>query len=664
VADDPEHFHRHIAQIRDEDLLSALNGDARSLAAWAEYWDAQKQRAPFRDIDDLLVSREQAAESLALDRENILLAAERILRHDIQGWGDISIQHGKTVDFNADYGRNGKYGFHYWFWAKPLIQAFLLTGLQQYLAKFDGLFNSWYEQREQIRGDIDALDVIYYELGLGLRVRTFLEYYGLPFAERSLQTHMRMLKTLLGAGRWLYECERPGYRSGNWQIMGCAGLAWIASLLPEFSESPAWTSMATERLNEHVQRDLYKDGCHWERVPSSYMLTVYKDIHNVATLTQRSDLISATDRMLKWYMQTLPPDGVIPGINDGSRVCMPARLLREARHKFPEVGHHSINLPESGFTVLRDSKPSGLHMLINHGPIAGGHTHNDALAFELHAGANALAIDSGIGKTYDDPLHESWYTTPAAHNMLEVVGANLDRATAEGSEVVFVHSPALDYFAATHHGYEYSAGVVHRRHILFVRQGYFLIIDQIHATSAVDLVWHLHSPLSIARNTEPLSLPFVFRAREKDGEHIPTLGVSWDQPVWTAQNSHAMASVSGILGYSDYEKITWLKLSHSLSPGSTKIAVLLYPGTNAQLIRAGDGYWTIEHANGQDHFLLPAHEEKIDNSELSFQGLCAMWRLSENQVTQWAVLNATQLRVGKQTLWQSQSPAHANGDSK
>lgn len=587
-------FQKRIAEISDEDLLAALEFSPKTLEAWAQQWPERGARGLFRDVDDLVITRDLATDSFQPKKGKVLRAAERILRHDIQGWGDVSIQHGSAVDFNADYGQSGKYGFHYWVWAKPLIQAFLLTEDQKYLAEFDGLFNSWYEQRDQVKGAFD-FDVIHYELGLGIRNRTFLEYYCLPFAARSLQTHERMLKTLLGAGRWLFDEESRGYRGGNWQVMGCTGLANIASLVPEFRESAAWADVALERLTEHLQKDLYADGCHSERVPSSYMLTVYKDIRNVATLTERRDLDEPLDRMMRWFMQTLPPDNVLPGINDGSRQRMPNRLLKEGMRKFSSEREQSVCLPGSGFTVLRsDGSRNSIYMLINHGPPFGGHTHKDALAFEMHAHGMPMAIDSGIGRTYDDPLHEPWYVTPAAHNMLEVVGAKLDRDATEGRDLVFTQEPDLEYFAATHHGYEQSAGVVHRRHVLFIQRSYFLIVDQIHCALPADFIWHMHSPLRIQQKENS----FVAATN-------PGLTVLRDDLDWTAHHSTAMASVADIPGFDDYAKIDWLQFKRHLPAGSFTFAVLLYPGQDARLTRATDGNWLIDDSGGQTRLCLP-----------------------------------------------------------
>ena len=75
----------------------------------------------------------------------------------------------------------------------------MITNDPKYLDDFERLFNQWYEQRDNVTGGWPGLDVVYYELGLGVRNRLFLEFYALPQSDRAVQTHERMLKTLLGA---------------------------------------------------------------------------------------------------------------------------------------------------------------------------------------------------------------------------------------------------------------------------------------------------------------------------------------------------------------------------------------------------------------------------------------------------------------------------------
>ncbi|HEY1685339.1 MAG TPA: alginate lyase family protein [Tepidisphaeraceae bacterium] len=650
----PEDNSSHpIFSITQSGLLVALN--IQSLDQWIA---GPRPPLLIRDFDDLLTTREQAIESFQPHREQILTAAERILRHDIQGWGDISIQHGSVVNFNANYGRSGKYGFHYWFWARPLLQAFLLTSDQRYLDELAALFDAWYDQLPGIRGEIENLDVIFYELGLGLRTQIFLE-----FLQLSPYQPAHLLKTLLASARWLYQHELTGYRPGNWQVMGSAGLAWIAALIPEFKESQAWMNVAIARLLEHVDRDLYADGCHWERVPSDYMLTVYKDLRNVALLSGRADLQAGADRMLEWYVKMLPGDGIIPAINDGRRIPFPVSILQHLSHtaQLNSLGNlspspctqeegkgggsssafsvqrsvfgsnSSIHFPASGFTILRDNR---FYVLINHGPIAGGHTHHDALSFELHIDHLPIAIDSGIGPSYDDPQYESWYTTPAAHNMLEVAGAKLDRPSAQGQDCIFAPSPYVDYFAAAHQGYFQSAGITHRRHFLLFHNQFLLLIEEINASKPTELIWHLHNP-------SPLSV---------------LLG----EPDWISSTSSAMASTANIPNYSNYASIPWQQFRRHVLPGHHRFAFLLTHESNSSLTRHSGDQWTITAGPTTHHILLSNPSDPSEAENDYFHGQCAIWQTTNNEVKHWSVVSSTFFCLNNKILHQTNSSRHAH----
>src|SRR5205823_2554089 len=155
------------------------------------------------------------------------------------------------------------------------------------------------------------------------------------------------------------------------------------------------------------------------------------------------------ERMLNFWLGILPPDGVVPAINDGSRSNMPPGVLQDGFDLFGrrdllwakkhvlgvetkgegiEPVFKSVHFPVSGFTAMRsDWSKEGKYLLINHGPWGSGHSHNDSLSFELNAFGTAMAIDSGLGVTYDEPAYLTWYRTSAAHNMITVDGEDLDR---------------------------------------------------------------------------------------------------------------------------------------------------------------------------------------------------------------------------------------------
>ena len=226
--------------------------------AWGAYWAAKPQPSYITRMDhllldtDLLMPVDSLAASLRAspaERDTVLVRAGQLMRNVIRTWGDSTIAFGDSVDFNREIGTSGKYGFHYWFWSRPLLMAAVLTGDRAYLRKFEELFTAWYSQRNRITRTIPSLDPVYYELGLGTRNRMFIEFYLLARNECPPETQGRLLKTLLGAARWLHELERwEGYRPGNWQIHGSYMLTQIALAFPEFRESGSWLEAGLGRM--------------------------------------------------------------------------------------------------------------------------------------------------------------------------------------------------------------------------------------------------------------------------------------------------------------------------------------------------------------------------------------------------------------------------------
>ena len=404
----------------------------------------------------------------------------------------------------------------------------------------------------------------------------------------------------------------------------------IALMVPEFKEADAWLTLACRRMLEHIKHDFFPDGCHSERCPSSYSAIAYRDPRNLAVMLsgddRHRDLAEAIrkplEKQIEFFMHTVAPDGYEPGINDGARAPLLPAILQDGFELFGrrdalfvmkrltkrhttedavEPASRSMRFAPSGFTVLRsDWTPDARYTLINHGPSGGGHSHADALSFEMHAFGKALAIDSGIGDTYDDPDHHRWYVRSAAHNMITIDGDDTNRAAAEGKDVVWRSEKTHDFFAATHHGYAASKGVVHRRHIVFVKPDLFVIYDVIDASAAKEphaVQWNLHV-------TTPMKI---------DGPSVvssegPGLVIRASQQ-WTASLNREIACVNGIRGFAkQQEKIVWLTLSAPIAAGETKkLAVALYPFRDTppavELTSQRDDEFTIR-SGGRIHQLI------------------------------------------------------------
>jgi len=617
---DDDYLDRQIKHIADADLFAAIDLDRPALAdvksaveagnyeaayrAWAAYWDA-KDRLTWVDHNGKLQPMAEVSTAFAADPAGAARAergAEPVMRHEICGWGSVTQQHGEIVDFNFDYGRSGKYGFHYWGWSAPLLTAYHATGDAKYLAEFDRLFSTWYEQRDAVQGAIRNLDVIWYELGLGLRNRRFLHYYTCPFADRPIETHQRMLKTALGAARWLYELQRRGYRGGNWQIMGSYGLVDIAVRLPEFRESPQWLDVGVKRLVEHVQRDFYEDGCHSERAPTSYMGIAYRDPRNLMVLLRAAGVENESvrqfgtrlEKVLEWWMLATNPLGGLPALNDGGGRGLPVSSLREGaalydRPDFLYVADRlgsgatktdgkppavaSVHQEPSGAAILRSGwRRDDNYLFINYGTHGGGHTHRATLDFELFGCGSPLALDAGIGRTYDDPLHGPWYTTTRAHNMLVVDDANVDKRAARGRDVLWHSDTRLDVFAATHGGYLKSHGLTHRRAVAFLKPDVFVIFDCCTAQrEGQTLSWYFHSP------TE-LTVGDAGRVHSATGPGV-LLMEAWPDQLSGVREGQAMCSLAQFGGY---REIDWIAYQKPVRPGNdNRFAVLMLPLVDA-----------------------------------------------------------------------------------
>jgi hypothetical protein len=697
----PDFVERCVRDIPDTLLIAAFNphypgfeatarlmrrmGSQRAYRAWGEYWSRKNQPHYVSQPHRLLIDTEMLTDFDSFrryvkedpeERDSVLLRADMVIRHRIRTWGDRVEQFGPRVDFNRSLGQSGAYGFHYWFWARPLTMAYLLTSDQKYLVAFDELFRQWYEQRNSISRGFPELDVVYYELGLGVRNRLFIEYYLLPYARRSASTHEKMLKTVLGAARWLYELERwEGYRPGNWQTHGCYMLIQIALVFPEFRESTEWLRVGLERMSAHLERDFFDDGGHCERSPRNYTQATYLTYRNLYYLLNAygagKDLSAEVKRSLgktiDWWVTMLTPTGEVPAINDSHRGLFPVSILKDGADFFgkrealgvmkrllgPGARQDTVlpsfvsrNMASSGFAVMRTGwTPDALYMNINYGPYGGPHTHNDLLDFEIYAYGQALAVDAGIGLTYDDPLYVPWYKSSPAHNMIVVNGVNMRREGVRGEDVVWSTTASLDYFAATSRGYD-TLGVLQRRRIAFVKPDYWFVSDDVRARRSSDtLRWYFHSPAELK------SVDGGFASTKGPGVVVLSadraVGFNWGK-------SLAASTTVRIAGRT--EEISWVSLQQTTGTDSLYtfgVLVLPFRTTSPRPLveKIARGRYRVVQGEWTDHLLFAGGGDRDENFDTD--GEFVWVRLSRGEVVRCAVVNGTYLLFGGRRIWQS-----------
>ena len=530
---------RRIRHIHDAELFKALRLDRPELRevarcarrkdyegayeAWRAYVAAKKTIPP--ELSDELTRQQLAADPAR--RARVTEDAERLLRHEITGWTGATRKFGKRVRFNCDWGPGGVYGMTYVSWIMPLRSAYLATGDERYAAAFDDLFNQWYEQRDSIKGqdrDSGSYSPVWYELAVGARCRHWSTLYWTFRASPSLslRTHERLLKAILGNGRWLadYE-EKYGYRVANWQMLASMGLLIAGRLWDEFREAADWRRVAVTRFLEHAERDFFADGCFSERI-TGYGGGCVGRIRQIydwsASLgmpaAKRRWLRDRLNRMYRFFLLTAtPPHGTLAYgdagygdathlLEDGFRTTGDRELLWPIRdselarkHKPKKPAFTSTVLRPSGFAIMRDGwEADSLFMSVNFGPYGSPHTHSDLLDFDLFAYNTLLAADTTRFGSYGHPLD---YTCrrAASHNQIVVEDAQLDRINTRGENVIWSTQDGADFFHAMHRGYEDQFHLLIERTIIFVRGEYWFVSDVIRQPeSRYSYTWYLHSP--------------------------------------------------------------------------------------------------------------------------------------------------------------------------
>ena len=213
-------------------------------------------------------------------------------------------------------------------------------------------------------------------------------------------------------------------------------------------------------------------------------------IHQFSTLLQ--------DPHLRWYPEAQnTQSGTGPlgfALADPGLKAKPPSDLPQAR-VFPGAGlvamHDNLADPKNSAYLVMRSSPFGS---ISHG-------HADQNAFAVEAFGEALAIASGYYPWYGSPHHANWNRATKAVNCVTIdggIGQTIRKAEANGRIVRFFTSKEYDY--ALGDATPAYSGRLNKflRHVIHVRPGTFVIIDELEAPKPVTWEWWLHSLLKMS----------------------------------------------------------------------------------------------------------------------------------------------------------------------
>ena len=497
-------FLGHVHHLADTDVLAALDPSFPDLPAWAEHLAARTGPRPLR-WEALALD---AQDIRTLDRENVMTIAADICEQIAAGWGG-----GSPLLFRSE----------------TLVDAYQLTGEQGYLDAFEEMveqFDYW-----SAGDDVPACPgpPLYIDQQV-VNASAMAYAYFIFAAENRLQpaTHDRVLKTVLRLARFAARNIGRGYHYGNHQIFESSALAVLALLFPEFRESADWAATASRSLAKHLDREVLPDGGYAERCGYHSVAMMFA-AHALAAIRLNAAearfpeftadaIVAKLESMYEWVMWMSAPDGTMPAFGDYGAYSQ-LRLLRQGAYIFqradvagivaaaaPELAppgvlpalppETSISLAASNFTVMRSAwEGQALYMALDHGGLGGQHSHIDNMGFVAYAYSAPIALDSGIGTSYDDPAYRNWYREARAHNVVLVDGREPEKAS---ERVLWHSSPRADLLIMRSRGYEHDCGVTHERVVFFVKDLLWLICDRLTAgDDGHRYEWLLHTPMDL-----------------------------------------------------------------------------------------------------------------------------------------------------------------------
>ena len=449
-------------------------------------------------------------------------------------------------------------------WLIPLAQARMLTGDERYAEACVRAIDEWLEANPP-GGAITWANSLEGALRLIAWCWTLVLLRDSPVVSpawlqrvlAALWLHATHVRRYLS-----YCCSRSTDLVGE-----ALGLFYAGTLFPEFRDAERWREVASQILLAECDAQICRDGVHFERSTCyhRYAIDAYLHFLILAGRNGRAvpdHLAGRVQQMVDFLLAIRQADGTIPAIGDDDGGCLiplGVRRRRDARGVFGVAGalfrrrdftwaaggpvpeavwllgagagggvdrigaapppqHASRVFPSGGYASMRSGwEPDAHHAIIDIGPIgcpvSGGHGHADLLSIQCAIFGEPCLVDAG---TYCYTAESPWrdfFRSTAAHSTVVVDGVSQAQPAGpfgwRGQPRVRLrewHStPEFDFLDAEHDGYLVLPDpVVHRRRVIFVKPGYWILVDDVTgaARHQVDLTFQF-GPLAVSLGVHP-----------------------------------------------------------------------------------------------------------------------------------------------------------------
>jgi heparan-sulfate lyase len=306
------------------------------------------------------------------------------------------------------------------------------------------------------------------------------------------------------------------WREGNHGVNASWGMMKVGVTFPELAASRRFTTLGWERINRHMEREVFDDGAQCE-LTAGYHVWCLDHFDDAFTWADEAGIRVAPaasrklERMYEYVLTLVKPDDSLPILGDSEmsdgRGVMARGFRRFKRRDFEYIATGrkagkppaalDMALPDAGYFVTRSTwtDPNAIYAMLDVARHWGGwHAHFDALDLHLHAFGRNLLPEGGTISYVAGPRARSRATE--AQNTVTIDGRNQSQAAAVLR--AFASAPQACLIDGSHVG---SPEATHRRQVLFVRPGskagspaYFLVIDHVTGTGRHDVRQRFHLP--------------------------------------------------------------------------------------------------------------------------------------------------------------------------
>jgi hypothetical protein len=596
----------------------------------------------------------------------------------------------------------------HFFW---LGQAYLLTRQKKYAHEILNQMQGWVDQNPYLRG-------IHWYSGLEMALRLIAWSWALNCLEPELgdkKAFSGIFQALLNQAQFIFR-HRVKYSSANNHLIGEAtGLLVASFLFPK--QSTGWRETALQILETEIEKQILPDGMSAEQ--STHYLGFVLEFYLVAgiILCRRQQelpekILSRLTRAAELLHPLRDANGTLPVIGDGDdsfvffqnvafshfdSMLNGIGILTGKRElcagnwpndlkSFFWLGWHpnhtrfqklpsqpykppgSRLLAESGYALLESTARGKQRLMFDCGPLGMpplcAHGHADALSIQLVLENTPVLIDPGTYNYYDQLTWKNYFRGTSAHNTIcvdrqdqsEIASYFVWRNQAPTKICHWQTAANFDWVIAEQTGYQrLRQPVIHRRHIFYLRDHYWIVSDQLfgHGQHIFEQNFHFAPEGRLRRQNEI----FIWENTTTQLRLAPV----WGNDLNLQIHEGCLNPIRGWISPAFHQKIPGQTLTISKTANCpTQMGAVLWPGKmpaivkastpDVQLLRGKDLSQIlaleITTTAGTDYFIrTDSATDKIRFGNFEFEGALLWVSLApNNQITRLIAINAVRLK--------------------